>query len=300
MNTFLRLTVPVLLFAAPLMGQQIGKLTMLEGELRVIRGTALMQGLEGIRLNRGDILETASPGFAQLEFAGGAIVLLGPNSHLLLLSHSAPNRAAVATSGTRAELVLLNGWLKGEDAAKSGMYRYDTPWLAGIAKDGTVVLHAAGESSEVFIESGTATIAQLTEDGNTSHSSGAKAGQFCSRQAGKKLVVSDRPSANFVNSVPPPFRDTLPSRLSRFSNKRIAPKRLREVSYSDIRPWLIMAPEWRKDFVTRFQPRLDDAGFREEIESHLEDHPEWDAALHPAKYSSKQGEPSPRIGDGPR
>jgi hypothetical protein len=276
-----------LLFPASLIGQQVGTLTLKEGDMRLIRGTTMMQGVEGMRLSRGDILEIGNPGFAQLEFVNGNIVGLGPGSRLFLLSH--PTGASTAINA--AELVLLSGWLKGEGSAKSAFYRFDTPSLAAITKDGTVVLHASAESSEIFVESGTATIAQLTAGGNTSQSSTGKSGQYFVRLKGKNMVTADRPSDNFVNSLPIPFRDTLPSRLSRFTAKPAEPKRQHEVSYSDIRAWLVMAPRWRKDLVSRFQPRLEDDAFRQEIEAHLDDHPEWDEALNPEKDSSKPHQP---------
>jgi hypothetical protein len=222
-----------------------------------------------------------------LEFVSGTVVGLGPDSRLFVLSY--PNGAS--TPGNAAELVLLSGWPKGEGSPKSAFYRFDTPFLGAITKDGTVVLHASGESSEIFVESGTATIAQLTSAGNTSESSAGKAGQFFVRLREKKVVRADQPSGNFVNSLPIPFRDTLPSRLSRFTGKPAEPKRQHEVSYSDIRAWLVMAPRWRKNLVSRFQLRLKDDAFRQEIEAHLDDHPEWDAALNPEKDSAKQHQP---------
>jgi hypothetical protein len=287
MNTFFISMVLALLFPVSLIGQQIGTVTLKEGDMRLIRGTTVMQGVEGMRLNRGDILELGNPGLAQLEFVSGTVVGLGPDSRLFLLSY--PNGAS--TPSNAAELVLLSGWLKGEGSPKSAFYRFDTPSLGAITKDGTVVLHASGESSEIFVESGTATIAQLTSAGNTSESSAGKAGQFFVRLREKKVVRADQPSGNFVNSLPIPFRDTLPSRLSRFTGKPAEPKRQHEVSYSDIRAWLVMAPRWRKNLVSRFQPRLKDDAFRQEIEAHLDDHPEWDAALNPEKDSSKQHQP---------
>ena len=269
--------------------QEAGTLTYLEGALRVIRGTTVLQAVEGMRLRPGDIFESADPGFAQLEFPGGAVVALGSSSRLLLLSDRAGQ-----TGGTTpaVELVLLSGWLKGEIKVNSGAYRYATPALAATSREGSVVLHAAA-ATEIFVESGLAAIAVVSPDGNLGNSSSTKAGQFFSRRAGKSVITSPRPDPSFVNAMPRPFRDTLPSRLPRFAGKRPAePRRDHEVTYPEIQPWLTTGHAWRRGFVQRFEPRLHDAEFRKGIEAHLGEHPEWDRILHPEKYEPKTPPPA--------
>ena len=82
-------TVLVLFLLLPLaaVAQGIGTLTLVEGPLRVIRGTTVLQGAEGVRVFPGDIIESSDAGFVQLEFAGGAIVALGASTRVLLFSH---------------------------------------------------------------------------------------------------------------------------------------------------------------------------------------------------------------------
>ncbi|MGB9106732.1 MAG: hypothetical protein WCC59_18405, partial [Terriglobales bacterium] len=196
--------------------QEAGALTFVEGALRVIRGTTVLQAVEGMRLRPGDIFESADPGFAQLEFPGGAIVALGSSTRLFLLSDRA-GRGVEKTGGATpaVELVLLSGWLKGEINPNAGAYRYATPALAATSRDGAVVVHAAAVT-EIYVESGSAAIGVVNPDGNLGNSSSTKAGQFFSRRAGKSVITSPRPDPSFVNAMPRPFRDTLPSRLPRF------------------------------------------------------------------------------------
>lgn len=276
-SSSLLLLVLLLLPGSRSAAQEIGTLTFLEGVLRVIRGTTVLRGAEGVRLRQGDIIESSTPGFAQLEFAGGTTVALGSSARLFLFSHSRGKRGDEADT---AQLVLLSGWLKGETAANSGLYRYASPLLAAANKDGTVVLHATAQGAEVFIESGSARIAEVSRNGNWGESVEAKAGQFFSRSAGRKLSQSARPTPVFIESVPRPFRDTLPSRLSRF-DKPVELMRDHEVTYPEIQSWLNIGQNWRKGFVERFQPRLKNAEFRRAIETHLNNHPEWDSVLHP-------------------
>ena len=289
MKSVLALLALFLSFPLSARTQEAGSLTLVEGGLRVIRGTMVLQAVEGMRLQAGDIFETADPGFAQLEFPGGAVVALGPSSRMFLLSDRAGREK---TGAPAAELVLLSGWLKGEINPAAGAFRYVAPALAATTGDGSVVLHAAA-ATDVFVESGSAAIGVVNPDGSVGVSSTAKAGQFFSRRAGKSVINSARPDPGFVNSMPRPFRDTLPSRLSHFADKRPAePRRDHEVTYSEIQPWLTAGHAWRHGFVQRFEPRLNDAEFRKGIEAHLGEHPEWDRILHPEKYPPKAPPPA--------
>jgi hypothetical protein len=293
MNAVLALLVLSLLLPISASAQEAGTLTYVEGGLRVIRGTTVFQAAESMRFRLGDIIESADPGFAQLEFPGGAIVALGPSSRVLLLSGQAGRAVDKSAGGPpAAALVLLSGWLKGEVSPSTGAHRYATPLLAVTSRDGSVVLHAAA-ATEIFVESGSAAIAVVNPDGNLGGSNLAKGGQFFSRRAGKAVITSPRPDASFVSSVPRPFQDTLPSRLTRFAGKRPAePRREHEVTYPEIQPWLTIGHAWRRGFVERFQPRLSDAEFRRAIEAHLSEHPEWDRILHPEKYEPKTAPPA--------
>jgi len=265
--------------------QDVGVLTLGEGAMRVIRGTTVLQGVVGMQLHQSDIIETSDAGFVQLEFSGGTIVLLGASSQLFILSHTTGGAVHKTTGKARAELVLLSGWLKGETAS-TGMYSYLSPLLAATTQDGTILLHVAAGGAEVFVESGSAKVSEVSAQGNLGATSSAKSEQFFSRRAGKNITVSSRPDSAFVGTMPIPFRDTIPSRLSRFSGEPPEPKRDHEVSYSEIERWLTIPPAWRRGFVERFRPRLNDAAFHHAVEDHLNTLPDWDPVLHPEKYKA--------------
>jgi len=243
----------------------------------MIRGTMLFHAGEGVRLHPGDILESAPGGFAQLELTGGTIVALGPSTRLLFLGHG---------TKTAAELVVLSGWLKGETGANAGSYSYATPQLAATTRGGAVVLEASREQTNLFVESGNASISKVSPQGYLTNPQGATAGQFLTRRDGKNTVVNSRPDQAFLDAIPRAFRDTLPPRLSRFP-KGVDPRPEHDVTYAEVQPWLTMALSWRRGFVERFQPRLKDAEFRRELDAHVRDYPEWDPILHPEKYEPK-------------
>jgi hypothetical protein len=277
------LLVVFLLLALPAAAQELGTLTLVEGPLRLIRGTTVLQGGEGVRLHQGDILESSAAGFAQVEFRGGTIVALGPATRVLLFSHTAGRDA----QGNAEQLVLLSGWLKSQTGSSSQAYRYDSPLLAATSQGGSLVLHCTAEATEIFVESGSARIGAVSTDGKWRNLQIAKAGQFYSRFAGKDVVVNPRPSSPFVEAMPRPFRDTFPSLMPRFANKQPQPKRDHEVTYAEIQPWLTARQAWRSGFIRRFQPRLQDPAFRKALEAHLKDHPEWVPVVHP-ELSNKE------------
>jgi hypothetical protein len=265
----LMLAVPLYLSA-----QTVGTITLREAPARLIRGTTILQAAEGVRLRPGDILETSEKGFMQVELTDGRIVAVGAASRIMALGR-----------GSQAnELVLLTGWMKGESAAGPTPHVYACPRLAASSKGGAVLVHSSPDASEVYFESGPGTVSQVNSDAVKAAPMPAKAGQFFSRRPGKNVVAAPRPDANFVEGMPVPFRDTLPSRLARFSAKAVEPKVDREVNYSDIEPWLKAGIAWRRGFVERFRPRLKDPAFRKEIEAHLSSLPEWDPILHPENY----------------
>ena len=266
----------LLLFSSAfLVAQAIGTVTLVESELHVIRGATVFVGAQGVRVNRGDMLETGARGVTQLEFGTGTVIALGPSSRLLLFNNS----------GSQAEFVLLTGWVKGEIDPKSGSYQFDTPLLAGLTTQGNLVVHAGQDSSDIFIESGAASVGQVSAAGSAGQLHPAKAGDFFTRQAGKNLTPAARPSSAFVDGMPMPFRDTLPPHPLKGKAPELSHGH--EIDYAQLRPWLMMPSRWRKELVPRFQSRLRDPAFREQLAAHVQEYPEWDPVLHPEKYPNK-------------
>lgn len=281
MNPALAVCVALLLAPLPALAQGAGSLTFLEGSLRLIRGTTVSQAVESMQVRQGDILETGERAFAQVELTGGAIVALGPSTRLYLLRPS----AARTGLDPAAELILLSGWLKAEAGSAATPFRYQTPGLAAATGNGALVFHTTENGSDLFVESGAATISEVSTEGHAREPKPAKAGQFFSHAGGKGVTVLARPTPAFIDGMPVAFRDTLPSRLAHFKGKPGEPKAQHAVSYAEAEPWLTMPPAWRRGFVERFQSRLQDPEFRKQLESRLNKYPEWDPVLHPEKRS---------------
>jgi hypothetical protein len=282
---FLCIASALLLWPIPVAVQGIGSVTLLEGSLRLVRGTGVSHGAEGMRLQQGDILESSDKGFVQLEFAGGTVVALGPSTRFYIFKHAAGRSNGKTEGAPASDFVLLSGWLKAESSGGGGSYRYETVALAATSASGTVVIHSHEGECDMFVESGSAAVAEVSPDGSSHQPTVAKAGQFFSRRAGKNLTTLDRPNPAFLDVMPAAFRDTLPSRLAHFADKSVEPNLDHPVAYGELQPWLTMPSAWRRGLVDRFASRLKDPEFRRQVEAHLAGHPEWDPILHPKKDS---------------
>jgi len=82
--------------------------------------------------------------------------------------------------------------------------------------------------------------------------------------------------------------DPLPSRMARYKEREVQPKRLDEASYAEVETWLKAPPEIRRPMVARFRPRVSDPAFRAALVTNLKFHPEWDPILIPEKYKPKE------------
>lgn len=285
------------LLPIPAAAPDAGTVTFIEGSLRVIRGTTVLQAAEGMRLRQGDILESSDKGFAQLEFTGSAIVALGPSSRMYIFRHGAGEKARSVAPGT--ELVLLSGWLKGQSDVHAGSYQYESPSLAATTSNGTVVVHSNENGCEIFVEAGSAAIADVSPGGSVGKPVTGNTGQFFSRHQGKAITSASRPSSTFIESLPASFRDTLPSRLTHFTGKPVEPKVQHSVSYTEIQAWLTMPAAWRRGFVERFESRLKDAEFRKQLESHEAEYPEWRPILHPEPKPEENPAPAASSSESP-
>jgi hypothetical protein len=280
MNPPLAVSLACLLAPVSTLAQGAGSLTLLEGSLRLIRGANVSQAMESMQVRQGDILETGDRAFAQLELAGGVIVALGPSTRLYLL------RPSASSKGTdTAELILLSGWLKAESSAGAATFRFETPALAAATGNGALLFHTNETGCDLFVESGAATVSEVTTEGHARDPKPAKAGQFFSRHAAKTATVTSRPTPAFIEGMPVAFRDTLPSRLAHFKGKPAEPKPQHAVTYTEVEPWLTMPAAWRHGFVERFQSRLQDPEFRKQLDARINQHPEWGPILHPEKRS---------------
>lgn len=280
-NRLALLCVASLLVAA---AQSTTTVTILEGDAALLRGTTRYVLAEGVRLAPGDIIQTGDKTFARIEFADGSIVDLGPKARFL----SAAATPRGAKSGGMSEHFLLWGLMKfssGKQANAS--YRYATPHLAVTTSDGVAVVQIAAAEASLFMERGEARLVESGPKG-ASAPQRLKGGEFFSRKGEEKSGIAPRPSQAFVSALPRGFLDTIPSRLARFKDREVAPKRAEEMTYADVEAWLKTDRDVRRPLVQRWRSRANDPAFRSALIANLKDHPEWDPVLFPEKYKPKE------------
>ena len=269
----------------------IGAVTLLEGSASLLRGVSRYTLSEGVRLEPGDILELGDKALSQIEFTDGTIVDLAPQSRFLVLAYA-------ARSPGGGELFLLRGWMKVSTSRQPTRVigRYSSPLVELTTADATAVVQVSGSEASVYMESGEARVAQVSSSGKTGDATRIKGSQFFSCKQEQRGAVAARPSQAFLAALPRSFMDTLPSRLAKFKERNIAPKRSGDFTYAEVQDWVNSVPAVRKAMVSHWHSKLGDPAFRNAIAAGLKDHPEWDRLINPEKYehpplSDKSGQP---------
>jgi FecR protein len=263
---------------------------ILEGKATLVRQTAKLALAEGVSLQNEDIVETAAGGFVQIEFSDGGRIGIGPESRLMLAPRGpARGVASGAATGTVAtRLYLLQGWVKlNQPADKPAPGDTATPLFELAAVSGATIFMSNPKQFAAFVESGSAKLVVRGGDGPPLQ---LATGSFFLVRSGEKPSQSARPTADFLEQMPRPFRDPLPSRAGRFRDNPVSPKPLGDVAYDDIAGWLSAEPALRLPMVERWRPRLRDKAFRAAMIANLAAHPEWDPWVFPEKAAKKKAD----------
>ena len=258
--------------------ERVGIVTLLEGPAAIVRGATRYTLAEGVRFRPGDIIEVGEKGLAEVEFPEGTAFALGPGTRMLAVGAARGKSAAGDYYVTRGALKLSR--------FKQGETRFLTPVFTLQPGEGTAVMVVGDAEGSVFVEGGEARI--IEHPGASSPPLILKSGEFYTRKADQKGAVAPRPSQSFVGGLPRVFLDPLPSRLARYKDRDVQPKRVEDVAYAEVEQWLKAPPEIRRPLMPRFRPRLSDQAFRAALVANMKFHPEWDPILFPEKYRPKE------------
>jgi hypothetical protein len=280
---FLWLALCLALPLAPAQAADGGIVTLVDGRARLLRETTWYKLIPGARVRPGDIVEAIDAAQLQIELnAGGTVYLAGPGA---LFAASLPI-AGDKLTGT-IDLDLAHGWLKVVAKAPAAGVRVEFTGVVLSATDAIAVIHATPESSEFFIESGSAKIVGLDAGAKPGPALDATAGEYRSRTGDRPFRLERHAPQPFVASMPRALEDPLPTLAGRYK----VPASLvaeREITFAEAEPWL--AGAYRRVFVRQFAPRLRDREFRAAADAHIARYPEWDRILHPEKYRPKTEE----------
>jgi hypothetical protein len=267
----------LLVLALRAFAADVGVVTIAEGPARVLRGTVWYMLAPGAPFQEGDVIDAGERSQVQVELAsGGTLNLVGPAA---LFAASIPLRND--KQEVPMEFALDKGWLKLVSPAGAGM-RIRTPSAMVSAADATIVTHQDGKLFELFVESGSARIADTTRAGRDGAVHDAKSGEYWSREADKPFVTERRAPPKFVAAMPRHLIDRLANLAPRFKGKRTPLAVDREITLAEADPWL--TGPYRRAFARRLGGRLADPTFRKAVEANIAAYPDFDRILHPEKY----------------
>ena len=227
-----------------------GVVTVLDGNVRLLRGATWYKLVEGARVQDGDVIEAAEGAQVQLEVSAGDVLnAAGPAS--LFVAGAAPREGKQPAA---AEFYMPQGWLKlaSEAAGRAAE-------VAHAARDrrrrqrrrGSFC--AAASSLEVFVESGTARVSESGRSGEAGAIE-ARGGDFIGRGTDRPFAVAGVAPQAFVTTMPRYFMSSLPARAEKFRTARVELAIDHPISYPEAEPWL--AGPYRRVFIKRLQPRL--------------------------------------------
>ena len=257
--------------------------TLLEGQAALLRGTVRYALAEGVRLQAGDIVELGDKGAAQVEFADGFVLSLGPKARFFL----GVLATRAAKTGGISDLYIMQGWTKLTSAKTAAPVRITTPMFGIATADATAVMQLADGEGALFVETGEVRVAEGFVKAGPTSAVRLKGGEFFARKVDTKGAIAARPAAAFVTAMPKPYLDNLPPRLAKHKDREVTPRATGDLVYADVEFWLKAPPEIRRPLMQRFIPKAHDLAFRQALVANLKSHPEWDPILFPEKYKPK-------------
>lgn len=280
----------LLLASALCYGADLGVVTILDGDARVLRGVSWYKLSEGARLQDGDVIAASDHAQVQIELSAGPMV-----------NFSGPTELFVASGGSRevkqltpAEMYLSRGWLKLGVKAGGGALRVRSPAGTMATSDAVAVMHVEAETLEVFVERGNA---KLIEPGRSGAGEAAahdlKGGDFAIRASDRPFATAGAAPPPFVAAMPRNFRDPLPSRAQLYEVSHVQVVAEHSITYAEAEPWL--TGPYRRLFLKRLQPRLADPEFRAQATAKAQLYPEWHGVLVPTEAApAEKVEASPK------
>src|SRR5438093_6912882 len=265
-------------------GADVGVVTIVDGNVRLLRGVSWYRLVEGARVQDGDIIDAEDRAQVQVELVAGPIV-----------NFAGPGEVFAASAGSRegkqaapAEMYSTHGWLKFAVQAPGVTLRVRSTAGTVAASDAIAVVHAEAEAVETFVERGGARLIEPGKGGADGAAHEIKGGDFAIRATDRPFATAGAAPQKFVAAMPRHFRDPLPARAAQYQVARVQLVADRSINYAEAEPWL--AGPYRRVFLKRFQPRLGDPEFRSPVVAKLQAYPEWQAALGPAEGQVKDKE----------
>jgi len=254
--------------------QPSAMITFADADLAIIRRTTLYRAPSGTIVRDADIVETHD-GAAQIEVSPTAMFGLSPHSRVLVrIGH-------IGATGCDILVYSLESTIKIERTAPGGLACLQAAQIRTTLASGSALQRFDGSAVSLFAENGDLAVQNMAGSASSRRPIEIRAEQFAEWRAGKQIEILERPTPEFLASIPSSFHDALVPMADRMRGVTTEAVALHEVSYGDIAPWLKDLPQFRRELVRQFLPRLKDPEFRRQIDAELGNSPEWGRILHP-------------------
>src|SRR5688572_6961481 len=170
-----------------------GTITILDGEALITRGTQRLRAAEGVRVQQGDIVDTADATFVQVELVDQTVVGLGAKSRIMV---GGPVRLKAERT-----LYALGGWFKLTNARKDGnarTFEFRSPLIEIGLLPGVVVMQLKANEATLYAERGDLKL--LERPGGPAV--GVRQGQTYRRTAGARGALAGSAPAAFLAEMP--------------------------------------------------------------------------------------------------
>ena len=241
-------------------------ITLLEGQAALLRGTVRYALAEGVRLQNGDIVELGDKGTAQIEFADGCILSLGPKARFYVGALAARG----AKGGGISDLYLMQGWSKLASGKSAAPLRITTPVFGLGTADATAVIQLGNGEGAMFVESGEVRLTEGFVKASPTSPVRLRGGEYFNRKADQKGATAARPTPAFIAAMPRPYVDNLPSRIGKYKDREVNPRATGDLAYADVEMWLKAPLEIRRPVMQRFIPKAHDPAFRQALVANLQ------------------------------
>jgi hypothetical protein len=215
-----------------------GRLTFVDGEVRVLRGANKLAAPVGLALKPGDIIEVHKASrLVRVELADDTVVDLGPGALVLFQPQLAGHR-----SRRPSDAYVLAGWAKA--TASAGRDALVMTPLMEVATKGVALVHVAASGEHAFAEQGGTSIWKRNGQDSRSATLSLGSGELVYAQRGSELIrAADRALASWATGVPLSLRDSLPRRREQINI--VSPDTGRPLTPDDVKPWLEAEPALR-------------------------------------------------------
>ena len=212
--------------------------TIAEGKSALVTGGSAYLPGAGVRLNPCDVVHTGPQSFVQVEFDDGGKIELGHDSRFVF-------ELPQGEESVVGPHFLISGWAKVTvpKRDKARPYRIDTPHFALLTEGGVAVLRVADDGGEFFVEQGGAFA--LVAAGASVNRVAVATGRTFSRKGAERGTVTERANAAFVQGMPRPFRDSLPSLLPQLKARDVPARRANDYNPTEAETWLKSVPGLR-------------------------------------------------------